>query len=180
MSQFLPSSPQLMMIAGIGILIWVLWRRSNKHFGRGGKAYETPHRLSKIEPDRDLALCDAPPEVTRWQVEMHELVREFKGEVDTKFAVLQLLTIQANEATARLEKLIERAQRMGLDRHSDPLAAIEQGTYEVTSDFESPKHPEAARIYALADRGESATAIADQTGLSLGDVEMTLSLRQLS
>lgn len=178
---FLPSSPQLILLAAMAIMIWVLWRRSNKHFGRGGKAYEPPHRISKLEQDRDLALSDAPAEVTRWQVEMHELAREMKGELDTKMAVLQLLIRQATDAAARLDEAVQRAERLGLNRLADPLAALENWTPGAEQDVaagEPARHPQAGQIYALADAGQAPAAIARQTGLSLGDIEMVLSLRE--
>ncbi|HTN75254.1 MAG TPA: hypothetical protein VL096_08410 [Pirellulaceae bacterium] len=186
MLEFLNSSPQLLMIAGIGVVIWVLWRRSSKHFGRGGTAYKPAHRIQSLKTDRDLAMIDAPPELARWQVEMYDTARDLKGEIDTKLAVLQMLTLHANEATARLEHAIERAEKLGLGSALDPLAAIEAWDDRDKSLDRPPqagdvdalvRHPQAALIYALADQGQDATRIAAQTGLPQGDVEMTLSLR---
>ncbi len=98
----------------MGLLIMMLWRRSSRHFGRGGKAYEAPHRVSKLQDDRDLALADAPPEINRWQVEMYELSREMKGELDTKMAVLQILIRNASEAAERLEQALAQAEQHNL------------------------------------------------------------------
>lgn len=114
MLNLLPSTPQLIMLLAMGLLTMMLWRRSNRYFGRGGKAYEAPHRVSKLQNDRDLALADAPPEINRWQVEMYELAREMKGELDTKMAVLQLLIRNANEASDRLERALAQAEERGL------------------------------------------------------------------
>ncbi len=170
--------PQLIILVAMGMMIWVLWRRSNKHFGRGGKAYEPPHRLSKLETNRDLALSDAPPEISRWQVEMYDLSRELKGEIDTKLALLQVLIRHANEASARLEKATQHAERLGLSGERDLLGAIESWQADAETTPAPTRHPQAEKIYALADRGASAAAIAMETGLALGDIEMALSLRE--
>ncbi len=174
--------PQLLMLAGMGLMIWTLMRRSYRHFGKGGKAYKPAHVLSQRDTNRDDALIDAPAEVTRWQVEMHETARDLKGEIDTKLAVLQMLSRHANEATARLEAAIDRAEKLGLRSNLDPLAAIEswnETDHMLTHPTHSmnDEHPQSPLIYALADQGRDAHGIASQTGLPLGEVEMVLSLR---
>lgn len=180
MSQFVPSLPQLLMLAGMGLMIYILWRRSNRHFGKGGTAYQPQRRVSPLEQSRDLALSDAPPEVTRWQIEMHETARDLKGEIDTKLALLQILIRDANAAAQRLEQAAERAQKLGV---RDSLAAIEAwGTPEACNETPpSPTTPsvppQANTIYALADRGYSWASIAHETGLPLGEVELAMSLR---
>lgn len=178
MPSFLPSTPQLVLLAAMGMMIWVLWRRSHKHFGRGGKAYESPHRVSQIEDNRELALSDAPPELSRWQVEMYELSRDLKGEIDTKLALLEVLTRNANEACARLEKATQHAERLGITGERDLLGTIESWQPDAACSPTPAPLPQADKIYALAAQGASAASIAATTGLSLGDVEITLSLRE--
>jgi hypothetical protein len=171
---FLPSSPQIIMLVAMGVMIWVLWRRSHKHFGSGGTAHSPIKRFSKLEEDRELALADAPAEVNRWQVEMHELARDLKGELDTRIAILQILLRQADQTAARL-----RGLGLGLGESLDPLAEIERWQ---PGDAASPNrpthHPLAARILALAEEGKSPAEIAHQTGLPIGEVEIALSLRE--
>jgi hypothetical protein len=134
MPNLLPSSPQLIMLLAMGLLIMLLWRRSNRYFGRGGKAHEPPYRVSNLQDDRDLALADAPPELTRWQVEMYELSREMKGELDTKMALLQILIRKANEASDRLERAVALAEQRGLDT-SPATSAKQPGTPNPATDF---------------------------------------------
>lgn len=134
MLNLLPSTPQLIMLLAMGLLIMMLWRRSNRHFGRGGKAYEAPHRVSKLHDDRDLALADAPPEITRWQVEMYQLSRDMKGELDTKMAVLQLLIRNANEASDRLERALAQAEARGLS-NPPPASTHPPGTSDPATGF---------------------------------------------
>lgn len=178
MPNFLPSTPQIALLVSMGLLIFMLWRRSNKHFGPRGKAYEPTPRVSKLSEDRDLALSDAPPEIARWQVEMYELSRELKGEIDTKLALLQVLTRHAQEAAARLEEATRRAEGRGPSDGRDSLDQLENWKPGRPEPKESVEHPQSQRIYALADCGATAASIAAETGISLGDVEMTLSLRE--
>jgi hypothetical protein len=153
-------------------MIWVLWRRSHKHFGSGGTAHAPIKRFSKLEDDRELALADAPPDVNRWQVEMHELARDLKGELDTRIAILQILLRQADQTAARLRGL-------GLGESLDPLAEIERWQPENAASVSSQtQHPLASQILALADDGKTPAEIAAATGLPLGDVEIALSLRE--
>jgi hypothetical protein len=170
---YLPSTPQMIMLAAMGVMIYMMWRRSHKHFGRGGTAYEPIKRFSKLEAERDLALADAPPDVNRWQVEMHDLARDLKGEIDTRVAILQVLLRQADEAAARLRGL-------GFGESQDPLAALERWQADAAPppNNGSAQHPLAAKILQLADEGLSPADIAEKTGLPLGDVEIALSLRE--
>lgn len=181
MGEFLPSLPQLLMLAGMGAMIWILWRRSTRYLGKGDRADVLAYRSSARDTDR--AMIDAPAELTRWQVEMHETARDLKGEIDTKLAVLQILVRHANEASARLEAAIDRTQKLGLRSTLDPLSAIEawdetDPTIPPSTHHTSQPHPQSLMIYALADEGRDAAAIAQQTGLPLGEVEMVLSLRE--
>lgn len=175
MPSFLPSTPQLVILAAMGIMIWVLWRRSSRHFGRGGTAHQPAYKVSKLDNDRDLSLIDAPPEVTRWQVEMHELARDLKGEIDTKLALLSILIRQADAAAQRLEQATQRAQDES--GATDSLAAIESFRANAAVAPPSTPLPQTQRVYALADRGLAPSAIAAETGIALGDVELALSLR---
>jgi hypothetical protein len=181
MARFIPSLPQLFMLIGMGLMIYILWRRSNRHFGKGGTAYRPQRRVSALEKGRDLALCDAPPEVTRWQVEMHETARDLKAEVDTKLALLQILIQQSNSAAERLEQAIAIAEQKGIRTALDPLAAIDAWREDDADAPPSPPAelapPQSNAIYVLADQGYSAASIAHETGLPLGDVELVISLR---
>lgn len=185
LEQFLPSMPQLLLLAGMGLAIWILWRRSHRHFHSAADEPETPARPARPtrrDLDRDLALGDAPPEIARWQVEMHETARDLKGEIDTKLAVLQLLIQHARQATDRLETAIERAEKLGLHGSLDPLSPIESwndpagaATQRTSNTPAPPVDP--SMLQTLADQGLDAAAIAQQTGLPREEVERLLNQR---
>ncbi|MBP89822.1 MAG: hypothetical protein CMJ64_24460 [Planctomycetaceae bacterium] len=174
---------------GVLLLIFVLMKRSRRYTRRARRDARTEHNRL-VEPDRDKALIDAPREILRWQVGMHETARDLKAELDSKIGVLQATIRIANEETERLEAAINRAERLGVSACGDTLAEIERiadASVLTTGDLPDPGTSEFAtispleshrsRIFALADEGCGAQAIAASTGLPCGDVELVLSLR---
>ncbi len=100
---------------GIVLLIVILMRRSYRYYGRKGRR-EKPikEQFSARGPNKDLPLVDAPPDLIRWQVEMHDTARDLKAELDSKISALRAVTKMANEASQRLEAAIHRTQEMHL------------------------------------------------------------------
>jgi hypothetical protein len=175
-----------MFAAGMLILIFLLLRRSRRYRGKIKEQKADPRR--KLDDARQATpLLDAPPQILRWQVEMHETARHLKSELDSKMSALQAMTRIASEELARLEAAIARAERLGISSCADTLAAIE-GIHgsdvsgnSLKSDASLANHDEiAARraaVYQLADQGLAASAIARSMGAPLGDVEFFMSLR---
>lgn len=97
---------QLMMLAGLIILGWTLMRRQFKLRKRGFEQQVQQQlevrQLAAPAPPSGLPLATAPRDVQRWQVEMLEMQRELKAELDTKAAVVQALLRQADERIAAL------------------------------------------------------------------------------
>ena len=174
---------------GVLLLIFLLMKRSRRYTCRAKRDARQQHKRL-VEPDRDAALIDAPREVLRWQVGMHETARDLKAELDSKIGVLNATIRVAREETERLEAAIDRAERLGLSVCPDPLAEIERiaetndSTPGKLSELNtspvadrSPLESHHSQIYALADQGCPAQAIATSTGIPCGDVELVLSLR---
>jgi hypothetical protein len=178
MPDLLPSAPQLALIGCMMAIIFVLWRRAREAFDRERDREEA-------KPAPRVNQVAAAEELTRWRLEMHEMARDVKGEIDTKLALLQILIRQANDAAGRLDKSIARARQLGLAGPRDPLALVEAWERRAADDVEhdddesapAAGHPQSQRIYALADAGRGVADIASETGLPLGEIEMTLSLR---
>jgi hypothetical protein len=93
---------------------------------------ETRHIRPGLAEGADLSadLHDAPPELVRWQVAMHELARDLKGEIDTKLSALQTLVALARQESARLQTLLDQAARV-----SSPRAADAAGAAPLPADF---------------------------------------------
>jgi len=99
----------LLFAVGVVLAIAILMRRWNRYFRRRPSRRDA--KAAALSASRtEQPLMDAPPEILRWQVEMHETARDLKAELDTKIAVLERLTIDAREQAARLEELLQRAE----------------------------------------------------------------------
>ena len=153
----------------------------------GGRAFPGGSRGTRYRAPLDTPLLDAPPDLLRWQVEMHETARHLKAELDSKMGALQAITRIASEESARLEAAIARAERLGISTCADTLAAIE--ALNGNDDFGNGLLPSASlakseeiaarrdAVFQLADQGLASKAIAQSIGAPLGDVELLMSLR---
>ena len=86
------------------VIGWVLFR-THRAFSRqrsNSTLVQTP-RPQRTDPGHHL---DAPPEVLRWEVEMHETARELSAQLDSKMGALQALIREADRAAARLEAAV--------------------------------------------------------------------------
>ena len=51
---------------------------------------------------------DAPRDVSRWEVYMHELARDLSGTLDSKIAILERLLIEADQRIEKLEGIVAK------------------------------------------------------------------------
>ena len=99
----------LLFALGAVIMIVILMRRWNRYYRKRRPAKGAARHAALAAGDRQQPLLDAPPEILRWQVEMHETARDLKAELDTKISVLQRLVIDAQIQADRLEGKLNRA-----------------------------------------------------------------------
>jgi len=172
------------LAAGVLLMIFFLVKRSRGYIRRTRRGSHDKHP-PLVEPDRDTILLDAPPEILRWQVGMHDTARELKAELDSKISVLMATMRLAREESERLEAAIQRAEQLGISSCRDTLSEIERiaeesdlTTGRLPTIVESSLEQHHARILALADAGCGAQAIADRLGIPRGDVELMLSVRR--
>jgi hypothetical protein len=163
-----------MMLAGIALLVAILLRRVYRYQGRVRRGEDHSPLAGRAPlPTRasSRGLSDAPQNVLRWEVEMHELARDLKAELDTKMRLLQVLISQAQGTCERLQRLL--AQADGLPPGQDaPERPVHPRLRPSTA-----RSPRESAIYALAEAGHTAREIADQLAAPLGEVELLLSLR---
>lgn len=190
----------IMLALGLALMALILLRRSGRYFRRT-KRRNVPaiEEVARPSPSLDESPNDCPSDVLRWQVEMHETARRLAAELDTKTSVLRQLLLMATQATEKLDQSIRRAEQLGLPRGRDTLSEIQQATAEPSGADghgrlgplpsrlpptsaasqgrleDSQDHQQA--VYRLADLGHSPTSIAEQLGISIGEIEMLLSLR---
>jgi hypothetical protein len=112
MELLLQNKNSLLFAAAVGALVFFLmrfWSRRYLHSLKAPATQAEPLASRRIrDADKDQPLRHSPADIERWQVEMHDLARDLKGELDTKIAVLQRLVIDAREAAERLKAAIER------------------------------------------------------------------------
>ncbi|GIW95694.1 MAG: hypothetical protein KatS3mg110_3743 [Pirellulaceae bacterium] len=100
--------PTWMFLAGILLASFVMIRlyiiRSRRAARKSSQLQATPD-FSRRDP-----FLGAPQELVRWQVEMHEIARDAKAELDTKMRALQVLIRDACDCEARLRALINRLE----------------------------------------------------------------------
>lgn len=99
MELLLQNKNSLLFAAAVGALVFFLMRFWSRRYLQGiaprtaTSAPLAPRRIGDAAKDQPLR--HAPADIERWQVEMHDLARDLKGELDTKIAVLQRLVIDA-------------------------------------------------------------------------------------
>jgi hypothetical protein len=117
-----------MMLAGLGLICWLLMRgkmrgrrstelpvaTSLKH---NSNASSSPHFFTGTQS------LGAPAEVLKWQVELHELARELKAELDSKLIAVRTMTASYDQAAHRLSELIRLADQVQLPTDS-PLIVV--------------------------------------------------------
>jgi hypothetical protein len=138
---------------------------------------------------REASAHHAPEDLLRWQVEMHELARDVKGEIDAKLLALQSLMVIADEHAQRLESLLARTEQ-ATGSQSPPviggreiLTRIENASGRLPSldaraQGKELLNPAQAKLAAQLAREEEYTPaqIAQYVGAAVVDVEMYLNM----
>lgn len=133
-------------------------------------------------------------------VQLEQCAREMNAQLDTKFLRLETVIRDADDRIARLERVLEQVEDLrGLlaagataraaQRPHEPDAPADRceraapqpppENTETAEDFPPPDAPH-GRVYALADAGKPAMEIAEESGLTLGEVELLLRLRRMA
>lgn len=102
--QVLPGGNALFLAVMAAVTTWLLLRSFLRR-GAGGGRLNPPQ-----QPARGTPLVDSPRDISRWQVEMHDLARDLSAQLDSKMGALQHLIRQAAEESERLERAIAAAR----------------------------------------------------------------------
>jgi len=185
----------------LALVIGWLLLRSHRYFSR-----QRPDQATIVQttrpPGQDAGHhLDAPGDMLRWEVEMHETARRLAGELDSKMGALQALIAEADRAAARLEAALDpsRQAQPNLDAPPNPEARPNPDAPPSEETWPSDqaqalKSPAAAtgdddalqatggrrheEIYMLADYGFDSAEIARRLGSPIGEVELILGLRE--
>jgi len=179
----------------LALVIGWLLLRSHRYFSRQRQDQSTIVRTARPTRQETAHKLDAPGEVLRWEVEMHETARALAGELDSKMSALGALIAQADRAAARLEAALDPSRQARLDaqdqsspqpqasravKPSDQAEALESPSTSCDGSATTPTAGGRRReeIHMLADYGFDAAEIARRVGSPIGEVELILGLRE--
>jgi hypothetical protein len=113
----------VIFLGAVALTTAILLFRAQRHFGnrKNDQAYLV--RSPRSAPEDRRPLLDAPPEMERWEVQMHETARELAGTLDTKMRALGHLVREANQVIARLERLLDGGRNEPDRQEADAPAA---------------------------------------------------------
>jgi len=106
-----------MMCAGLGILCWIIIRTRAKSRRKAalpviaGPLSYNGNAVKQNNAFTGTASLGAPQELLKWQVELHDLSRELKAELDSKMIAVRAITLQYDQAAHRLSELIQLAEQ---------------------------------------------------------------------
>ena len=173
-------------LAALALMIVILLRRSHRYLSRQKKDDAALVHMPRPQGEDRRHHLDAPPDVLRWEVQMHETARDLSAQLDSKMSALQALIAEADRAAARLEAAMaepsDAPQRPDELRRQpgDQAAALKSPQAEAppsASPARSSVRHRHEEVYTLADYGLDAAEIAGRTGSPIGEIELILGLR---
>jgi len=103
--------PTLIVLIALGLTIGLLLWRSHRYLARQNRDRSPVVRTPRPDPPEHGPKRDAPDDVIRWEVQMHETARDLSGQLDSKMGALGHLIREADRAAARLEAALEAARQ---------------------------------------------------------------------
>ncbi len=103
-AQTMPGGNTLFLAVMVAITSWLMLRVFLKR--RIDSRFKPPTEGQSAAP-----LVGAPKDVSRWQVEMHDLARDLSAQMDSKMSALQHLIRQAADESERLERALNEAKQ---------------------------------------------------------------------
>lgn len=198
----------VVFLAGVALACAVLLFRSQRRLRRQAasqtaapSAWSLRDLSQPVPPNR----LEAPLEMQRFEVQMHDMARETTARIDNKIRILEHLIRDADERIARLEAVGEwmdrsaklDAAKLDAGPHAHPesgvvlskLSAGSRGQAVSTANRQAesapPTHSKSdpagrsrEEVYALADSGQTSAEVANRLNRPIGEVELILGLRQ--
>jgi len=109
-------NPWVAFALALLVLGWVIFRiiarQGQRRFERSPikQLLDVKRDFDRRESRGDRALRDAPQDVLRWQVEMHETARELQGQLESKIALLAATVRLADQKILELKTLIRHVE----------------------------------------------------------------------
>lgn len=161
----------LFVLVAIGLSIAILLMRGHRYLARQ-RGDDRPLVVpSRPKPEPVTRLMDGPPELARWEVEMHQTARDLSAELNSRISALRAMVAEADRAAGRLEEALRQASEGEADSSDSQRPAAADAQTLTRADVS----PEA--VYTLADYGFSRGDIAARLGRPLAEIERILSAR---
>ena len=108
----------VLILVALAVIILSLLIRWYRYYSRHKGSNAVIVRTARPAREPEDPYHDAPPEIVRWQVAMHETARDLSAQLDSKMSALQVLIADADRAAARLET----AKRKSAEAEQDAKA----------------------------------------------------------
>ena len=98
-----------MFLAGVGLLTFILLKRSYRYFGRRRRVRQQgPLDLQQRPTSKwDGVQKDRYAHLEREKVELYDMARELKGELSSRIIVLEQLITESGQQISRMEELLK-------------------------------------------------------------------------
>lgn len=143
--------------------------------GRTRRSMQTPRHTARERYTSAKDQGASLREVEDVMLELDKLAREVHGRLDTRFAKLEVLIRDADERIAKLERLSGSPESEPAPRLDVTLSEEAPGAPVPPPVMEDGPH---AEVHRLSDAGMSTMQVAQETGKTIGEVELILSLRR--
>ena len=117
---------EVLFAVAMGVLTMLLLRMSLRRY-RQTKDNRILAQLPRPEQSSKKSGLDAPDNIARWEVHMHDRARELSAQLDSKMLALQHLTASAARQAERLEKAVADAKQLDA-KQLDANASSPQST----------------------------------------------------
>ncbi len=145
----------------VGSLVWSSFRRKRRNNPESRISQHAARHNERLDKQ-------ARQDMDELMVRLEEVSREICGQIDTRFAKLEHVIVEADRATAALEAAAKNAAAGGVvaDGHG---AAADNGL---------PLDPQHAEVCRRSRGGQDVIRIAREMNMQPGEVELILSLNR--
>ncbi len=115
----------LLLLAGVGLLTFILLKRSYRYFSRTRRNRNDKPIALQPRPKGpwDGAQHDAMAHIDRQKVEMFEMSRDLNGQLNSKVIVLEKLIADSQQQIKQMEALLARLDDVQSDDVQSDVAA---------------------------------------------------------
>lgn len=159
----------LVAVVGITVLMLISARRKIR------ESRNTPRTYARDLYARLKEEKAAVSDVQEVMLELEQLARQIHGQIDTKFAKLETVIRDADQRIETLSRMVRKADG---DQTIDVTIDDRSRPAEVEAPPIEDGRSQHAEVYRLADAAMGPVQIAQETGKTVGEVELILALRK--